>query len=442
MSRAEAQRTLLTRLQQVAREHTATAINYTRPVSNGPVFRRLLSDVGLPSGLTMGYVTPAESNLSDLATDPNTEVRRVVLAPYGLADDAVVLSRNGPQDRRIHQGPNQTGATSFASVRQYVHSATLARDTLGAASKTVSQISAMVAPNGGVSAHFVVTRTGLIIQVAALDDVVLGITETGFWQSNKPSDLLICYESALLALADDFRNGRNNFIEAPLLEIQTNAIAFLIAKLAVAFNISPIVGYASRAGNVRPGFTTLNALQKSANETVDYVTFAFQDDPELRTETPTGLSQAETQLRALYGQTSSLTTINTRIAALHFDNLTDIYQQTPSANTEDVATTQAALRQRNPNDVQAFTENATGYLSARMRALAVRQITDAQTVSLRIAEHLVARDTLRTQTLNLALSDDDSPGRTGNARNVSSPGGGELFDFATGHWTGNGRNVV
>lgn len=442
MSRAEAQRTLLTRLQQMAREHTTVAANYTRPVSNGPVFRRLLSNVGLSNGLTMGYVTPAETNLSDLATDPNTEVRRVVLAPYGLADDLVLLSRNAPQDRRIHQRTNPTGATPFASVRQYVHSAALARDTLGSPTKTISQIGAMVAGNSAVSAHFVVTRAGLIIQIAALDDVVLGTAETGFWQTNKPSDILICYESALLTLAEDFRNNRNAFIEAPLLEIQTNALAFLIAKLAIVFNISPIAGYAAQAGNVRPGFTTLNAIQKSGNETPPYSTFAFQDDPELRLETPTGLSQAETQLRALYGQTSSLTTLNTRINTLHFDTLTDIYQQTPVANTEDAATTQSALRQSNPNDVQAFTENATGYLAARMRALAVRQITDAQTVSLRISEHLVARETLRSQGLNLALSDDDSPGRTGNARNVSSPGGGELFDFTTGHWSGNGRNVV
>lgn len=448
MSRAEAQRALLNTLQTLAREHVTTAAHYVQPTNNGPVFRRLISSIGLPRGQELSYPIPAESNLQDLATDPSTTVKRLVLAPYGLASDIELLSRSEPQHRQIHdrtRATTSTGATRYALHRSYIRHASLTGDALVSPAKTISQVGAMVAPNGGVSAHFLVTREGLILQTAALDDVVLGIEETGFWQSGKNTDILVCYESVALSLASDFRENRRLFIEAPLTETQANAIAFIAAKVAVAFNITPLEGYAARPATIRPGFTTLNALQKSAGETIPYRTFAFQDDDELSDNlafVDEVVPADEQQLRLLYGQSSSFESIQSRASVMHFDAATEIYRTAPVTRNEDATTAQAALQQRNTNDIQAFTERASGYVAARMRALATRQLSDSQIVSLRIAEHLVTRDELRAETLNLALSDEDVTGRTGVGRTPTSPGQGELFDFVTGHWTGNGRNVI
>ena len=445
MSRSAAQRALLGRLQALARDHVDTAANYTRPVSNGPVFRRLLSSVGLQGGSEIAYSKPAESNLSDLATDPNSAVRRVVLAPYGLSRDITALSEQGPQNRQVSRHTAQRGASPYAATRAYVHRASLTPTTLTDSNKTIDLVGSMVTPNTGVSSHFVINRDGLILHMSAIDDIVLGTDETALWASGKPSDILVCYESAALQLETDFRQRNQLFIEAPLTEVQANAIAFVIAKLAIAFHITPMDGYAARANIPRPGFTTLNALQKSAGETVAYRTLAFQDDDELADDfafVDEVVSPAERQLRLLYGQASSFEGILSRISGMHFDAATDIYRVETPATNEDATAAQGALQQTNTNDVQAFTEISSGYVASRMRALQARQLTDAQFVSLRISEHLVARDEIRAQTLNLALSDDDIHTRTGSGRTPASPGQGELFDFSTGHWTGNGRNVI
>lgn len=445
MSNGSAQRALLQRLQAMAREHTATAANYVRPVSNGPVFRRLLSSHGLSTGQSIAYPIPSESNLVDLATDPNTQVRRIVLAPYGLAADIALLSQDAPQERQIHNRPSPHGATPFIQVRQYVHSGRLTASTLLSSEKTVSLVGEMVRPSSGVSAHFVVTRDGLILQTAALDDVVLGTEETGFFQASKPTDILVCYESAALTLADDFRAKRANFIEAPLTDSQANSLAFIIKKLSLAFNISPLLGYAARAGTVRPGFTTLHALVTSSGQTPSYATFAFQDDLELADDLSlldSISTEPARQLQLLYGPTSSFDGIEARLNDYSFDLATEVFLPPPTAPTENPAVAIAALQQSNTNDVQAYTELAATNVAARIRAMEARALGDSQSVALRISEHIVARDELRAQALNLVLSDADVRGGTGQARLVSSPAGGELFDFATGLWSGNGRNVI
>lgn len=445
MSNRAAQRALLQRLQGMAREHTTTAANYVRPVSNGPVFRRLLSGHGLSSAQSISYPIPSEANLVDLATDPSTAVRRVVLAPYGLAADLVSLSQDAPHERQIHQRPSAHGATPFVQVRQYVHSGRLAAATLLSAAKTVSLVGEMVRPGSGVSAHFVVTRDGLILQTAALDDLVYGTEETGLFQNGVATDILICYESAALTLAEDFRARRPNFLEAPLTDVQANSIAFVLKKLSLAFNITPMLGYAARAGTVRPGFTTQHALVVGSGQTPTYSTYAFQDDLELADDlslvdaTPT---EAERQLQLLYGPTSSFDGIEARLSDYTFDLATEVYLPPPTEPTENPTIAIAALQQTNTNDVQAYTEMATANVAARIRSLESRLLSDSQSVALRISEHLVARDELRAQALNLVLSDDDVRGGTGQARTLESHAGGELFDFTTGHWTGNGRNVT